>query len=45
MRNHRLAVTSANRAQIEASMAGPTIDVVKRTLDAVTAVELDLLGK
>ena len=38
-------MTRANRTQIEASMAGATIDVVKRALDATTAVESDLLGE
>jgi hypothetical protein len=36
-------MTRANRAQIEASMAGATIDVVERALDAITGVESALV--
>jgi hypothetical protein len=32
-------MTRANRAQIETSMVGATIDVVGRALDAITSVE------
>ncbi|MGO9266368.1 MAG: hypothetical protein ACLQBA_16060 [Candidatus Binataceae bacterium] len=35
-------MTRSNRAQIEASMAGATIDVVRRAFDAITSVESDL---
>jgi hypothetical protein len=35
-------MTRANRAEIEASMAGATIDVVGRALRAITSVESDL---
>ena len=37
--------TRANRTQIEASMAGATIDVVKQVLDAITSVEAELAGE
>ena len=36
-------MTRANRAQIEASMAGATIDVVERALDAITGVDSALV--
>jgi hypothetical protein len=38
-------MTRANRPQIEASMAGATIDVAKRALDAITAEESELAGE